>query len=69
MFKHLIQKIVGTKNERELSRLRPRVQAINALEPEMQRLTDADFRARTGQFRERVARAAADGNGDTKAAL
>jgi preprotein translocase subunit SecA len=69
MFKHLIQKIVGTKNERELARLRPRVQAINALEPEMQHLNDADFRAKTGQFRERVARAAADGNGDTKAAL
>ncbi len=69
MFKHLIQKIVGTKNERELARLRPRVQAINALEPEMQRLSEADFRARTAQFRERVARAAADGNGETKPAL
>ncbi len=69
MFKRLIQKIVGTKNERELKRLQPRVETINALEPEMRRLSDADVRARTAQFRERVARAAADGNGDTKAVL
>ncbi|MBI4735676.1 MAG: preprotein translocase subunit SecA [candidate division NC10 bacterium] len=68
MFKHLIQKIVGTKNERELARLRPRVQAIGALEPEMQRLSDADFRAKTAAFRERVAQAAG-GNGDTQALL
>ncbi|MBI4572790.1 MAG: preprotein translocase subunit SecA [candidate division NC10 bacterium] len=69
MFKYLIQKIVGTKNERELARLRPRVQAINALEPEVQRLSDADFRARTAQLRERVAGAAADGDGDISAIL
>ena len=68
MFKHLIQKIVGTKNERELTRLRPRVQAISALEPEMQRLSDADFRAKTAALRERVAQAAG-GNGDTQAVL
>ncbi|OGB95444.1 MAG: preprotein translocase subunit SecA [candidate division NC10 bacterium RIFCSPLOWO2_02_FULL_66_22] len=68
MFKHLIQKIVGTKNERELTRLRPRVQAISALEPEMQRLRDADFRAKTAALRERVAQAAG-GNGDTQAVL
>ena len=68
MFKHLIQKIVGTKNERELTRLRPRVQAISALEPEMQRLSDADFRAKTAALRERVAQAAG-GNGDIQAIL
>jgi preprotein translocase subunit SecA len=73
MFKRLIHKIVGTKNERELARLRPRVEAINALEPTMRQLGDADFRARTAQFRQRLARpgtdAGADGNGDTKAVL
>ncbi|MBI3084630.1 MAG: preprotein translocase subunit SecA, partial [candidate division NC10 bacterium] len=68
MFKRLIQKIVGTKNERELARLRPRVQAISALEPEMQRLSDADFRVKTVAWRERVAQAAG-GNGDTQAIL
>ena len=50
MFKLLIQKVIGTKNERELSRLRPRVEAINALESETQRLSDADFKARTAAW-------------------
>ncbi|HSB68963.1 MAG TPA: preprotein translocase subunit SecA, partial [Candidatus Methylomirabilis sp.] len=63
MFKMLVKKIVGTKNERELKRLRPRVEAINALEPDLQRLGDSDLRARTGTFRERVAAALATTNG------
>ncbi|HXZ44346.1 MAG TPA: preprotein translocase subunit SecA, partial [archaeon] len=69
MFKSLVQKIVGTKNERELKRLRPRVETINLLEPEMQRLSDEDFRTRTSRLREQVAKAAAEGNGDVKAVL
>jgi len=72
MLKHLVQKIIGTKNERELNRLRPRVETINALEPEMQRLREADFKARTAALRERVervARAAAESDGDVKAVL
>jgi preprotein translocase subunit SecA len=59
MFKALVQKIVGTKNERELKRLRPGVNAINALEPEMQRLGEADIKARTAELCGRVARASA----------
>jgi preprotein translocase subunit SecA len=69
MFKNLIQKIVGTKNERELARLRPRVEAINALEPEVQLLHEKDFKARTARLREQVAKVAAEGNGDVKAVL
>src|SRR5574341_944225 len=72
MLKHLVQKIIGTKNERELKRLRPRVEAINALESEMQRLRDADFTARTAALRERVeqvARAADETDGDVKTVL
>jgi preprotein translocase subunit SecA len=48
-------KVIGTKNERELKRLSSRVSDINALEDEMQRLTDADFPLRTAQFKERIA--------------
>src|SRR5574341_208292 len=72
MLKHLVQKIIGTKNERELKRLRPRVEATNALESEMQRLRDADFTARTAALRERVeqvARAADETDGDVKTVL
>jgi len=34
-------KIIGTKNERELKRLGERIHAVNALEPEMQKLSDS----------------------------
>ena len=60
MFKHLIHKFVGTKNERELKRLSPRVESINALEPEVRKLSDAELRAKTAVFKERVAAATND---------
>jgi preprotein translocase subunit SecA len=47
-------KVFGTKNEREVKRLRPRVAAINALEPEMQKLSDEQLRAKTDEFRKRI---------------
>ena len=51
-------KVFGTKNERELKRLSDRVAEINALEPEMQKLPDAEFPLRTAKFRERLAQGA-----------
>jgi preprotein translocase subunit SecA len=50
----LVAKVFGTKNEREVKRLLPRVEAINALEPAMQKLSDAELRAKTDEFRRRV---------------
>jgi len=50
----LAAKIFGTKNEREVKRLMPNVQAINALESEMQKLSDEQLRAKTDEFRQRV---------------
>jgi len=50
----LIGKVFGTKNERVVKNLMPRVQAINALEPQMQKLTDAELRAKTDEFRQRI---------------
>jgi preprotein translocase subunit SecA len=50
----LVAKVFGTKNERELKRLMPRVEAINALEPEMQKLSDEQLRAKTDEFRKRI---------------
>jgi preprotein translocase subunit SecA len=50
----LLGKVFGTKNERVIKALMPRVRAINALEPQMQRLTDAELRAKTDEFRERI---------------
>jgi preprotein translocase subunit SecA len=51
----VLAKIFGTANERELKRLRPLVKVINALEPQTEALTDEQLRARTGEFRTRVA--------------
>ncbi len=58
MITQLITKIVGTKNERELKRLKPIVQRINSLEPEIQRLSDEELSAKTIEFRERLERGA-----------
>jgi len=50
----LIAKVFGTKNERVIKALMPQVEAINALEPQMQKLTDAELRAKTDEFRQRI---------------
>ena len=54
MINTLLGKIFGTKNEREVKRLQPRVAAISALEPEMQKLSDDELRAKTEEFRTRI---------------
>ena len=54
MINTLVAKVFGTKNEREVKRLLPRVEAINALEPAMQKLSDTELRAKTDEFRRRV---------------
>jgi preprotein translocase subunit SecA len=50
----LLGKVFGTKNERVIKSLKPKVQAINALEPEIQKLTDDELRAKTEEFRQRI---------------
>jgi len=50
----LLGKIFGTKNERVIKALMPNVEAINALEPQMQKLTDAELRGKTDEFRQRI---------------
>ena len=54
MINTVIAKVFGTKNERELKRLMPQVEAINALEPEMRKLSDERLRAKTEEFRQRI---------------
>ncbi len=54
MINTLLGKVFGTKNERELKRLMPQVEAINALEPQMKQLSDDELRAKTDEFRKRV---------------
>ena len=56
MFDAFLARIFGTKNERELKRLRPIVAAINEHEPAVSSLTDDQLRDKTGAFRERLSR-------------
>ncbi|HEV2297041.1 MAG TPA: preprotein translocase subunit SecA [Candidatus Acidoferrales bacterium] len=51
---NFIAAFVGSKHERDIKKLQPLVAAINALEPEMQRLTDEDFRLKTAELKAQV---------------
>jgi preprotein translocase subunit SecA len=55
MFVAIAKKIFGTSNDRRLKNYRPKVAAINALEPEVAKLSDDALRARTEQFRAMLA--------------
>ena len=50
----LLNKIIGTRNERFVKRYTQRVAAINALEPEIRKLTDAEIRGKIHEFRARL---------------
>jgi preprotein translocase subunit SecA len=54
MINSLLKKIIGSKNERELKRMQPKVEQINALESEMTALTDQQLAAKTVEFRQRL---------------
>ena len=50
----LIQKIFGTHSENELKRIYPVADAIEAMEPQMQSLSDSELRNKTKEFKERL---------------
>jgi preprotein translocase subunit SecA len=54
MVQKVINAIFGTKGERDIKRVRPIIDQINALEPEMQALSDEALRAKTEEFRARI---------------
>jgi preprotein translocase subunit SecA len=58
MYKWFIRKIIGTKNERDLKKLQPLVAAINALEPSIQALSDAELKAKTAEFKTKLGQGA-----------
>ncbi len=55
MVGQLLAKVFGTQNDRELKRLRPLVERVNELEPSMQALSDEGLRAKTVEFKQRLA--------------
>jgi preprotein translocase subunit SecA len=50
----LVKKIVGSKNERELKRIKPMIQKINDLEAEVRGLGDEQLRGKTFDFKNRL---------------
>ncbi|PTX99617.1 preprotein translocase subunit SecA [Verrucomicrobia bacterium LW23] len=53
MLSWVLKKILGTKNERELARIRPIVAKINAIEQDLQQVSDATLIAKTAEMKER----------------
>ena len=54
MLDSVLKKVFGTKHAREVKRMQPMVSAISALEPEMQKLSDAQLRGKTADFRQQL---------------
>ena len=56
MILNALTKVFGSKNERELKRIQPQVERINALEPAVQAMSDDEIKAQTAKFKERIDR-------------
>ncbi len=54
-FDKVLTKVFGTANERLIKRLKPIVAAIGAMEPETKKLSDEELRAKTAEFKARIA--------------
>jgi preprotein translocase subunit SecA len=58
MVKSFLAKIFGTANDRVLKKIRPYVGAVGELEPRIKDLTDAQLRAKTAEFKEKLSQGA-----------
>lgn len=54
MISSLLKAIFGTKNDREIKRMKKMVEKINALEPEYEKLSDEELRGKTEEFKKRL---------------
>ncbi len=59
MLMDFLTKIFGSSNERQLKKIQPLVEKINALEVQIQSLSDDELKARTGMFKEQLSQGAA----------
>ena len=58
MFDEILTKIFGSRNDRLIKQYRRKVEEINKLEPAMKALSDDELRAKTQEFRDRIAKGA-----------
>ncbi len=56
MISFIVKKFIGSKNEREVKRLRPLVAQINALEAELQKVPDEVLRQKTAAWKEEISK-------------
>ncbi len=56
MIKHIVKKFIGSKNEREVRKLRPMVAQINEFEAELQKVSDDALRQKTADWKARLAK-------------
>jgi len=54
MIKELIGAIFGSQNERDIKKIKPIVDQINALEPSIEKLSDEELKAKTQEFKKRL---------------
>jgi preprotein translocase subunit SecA len=54
VFDSVLKKVLGTKHQREVKRMQPMVAAISALEDGMKKLSDAQLRGKTAEFRQQL---------------
>ena len=50
----ILKKIIGTKNQRDLKKIHPRVDQINAVEEQLQSISDDELKAKTAEFKQRI---------------
>ncbi|MCC7450485.1 MAG: preprotein translocase subunit SecA [Anaerolineae bacterium] len=55
VFRNILKKVVGDPNERDIRRYRGTIDEINALEPQFKALTNEQLRAKTDEFKKRLA--------------
>ncbi len=54
MIGKVLTKVFGTKHDREIKKIRPIVEQINSLEPEIEKLSDQELQAKTPYFKEKI---------------
>ncbi|MDD5072853.1 MAG: preprotein translocase subunit SecA [Candidatus Omnitrophica bacterium] len=54
MIGKILSAVVGTHNDRELKRLKPKMELITSLEPRISKLSDAELRAKTADFKAKI---------------
>ncbi len=58
MFTWALKKVFGTSHERVIRKLRPKVEQVNSLEDAMKKLSDAELRGKTAEFKQMIANGA-----------